>query len=269
MRAFRIAYDGRPYRGFQRQPDVATVEGELFDALRALSVLADDAGKPPGYAAAGRTDAGVSAVAQTVAFGAPDWLVPAALNGELSEGVRAWAYTDAPAGFHATHDAARREYTYHLHAPPAGVADRRAREALDRLAGEHDFRNQTPDDGGTVRDREFDLARDGDVLRLALRADGFARQLVRRTVSLVAAVATGEVPESRVERVLSDEPLSGPEGVAPASAAGLVLTGVAYPALDFRVDPDAAASARDVFEERHAERATVARVAGAIRDEIG
>ncbi|ERH00453.1 MAG: hypothetical protein J07HN6_02073 [Halonotius sp. J07HN6] len=39
MRAFRLAYDGRPFYGFQRQPSVPTVEGALFDALRALSVI--------------------------------------------------------------------------------------------------------------------------------------------------------------------------------------------------------------------------------------
>ena len=69
MRAYRIAYDGRPYYGFQRQPDVPTVEDDLFDALRALDAFSGE--KPPSYAAAGRTDAGVSALAQTVALRPP------------------------------------------------------------------------------------------------------------------------------------------------------------------------------------------------------
>ena len=119
MRAFRLAYDGRPFYGFQRQPSVPTVEGALFDALGALSVLPPDADKPAGYAAAGRTDAGVSAVAQTVAFGCPDWLTPLALNSELPATIRAWASADVPPEFHATHDAARREYVYYLYAPRA------------------------------------------------------------------------------------------------------------------------------------------------------
>ena len=140
MDAYRIAYDGRPFRGFQRQPDVPTVEDAVFDALRDLGVFAGDA--PPGYAAAGRTDAGVSAVAQTVAFEAPEWLSPAAFNGELPASVRAWARADAPDGFHATHDAVAREYVYHLHALEADPG--RARAALDALAGEHDFHNLTP-----------------------------------------------------------------------------------------------------------------------------
>jgi len=40
LRAFRVAYDGTGYHGFQRQPDVPTVEDTIFDALRALEVLA-------------------------------------------------------------------------------------------------------------------------------------------------------------------------------------------------------------------------------------
>jgi hypothetical protein len=57
VRAFRLAYDGSGYRGFQRQPHGETVEDELFAALRELGV-AFEGGSPVGYAAAGRTDAG-------------------------------------------------------------------------------------------------------------------------------------------------------------------------------------------------------------------
>lgn len=260
MRAFRIAYDGRPFHGFQRQPDVRTVEGALFGALHALAV-ADDA--PEGYAAAGRTDAGVSAVGQTVAFEAPEWLTPAAFNSELPKSIRAWASADAPPKFHATHDARFREYTYHCYAPRANLG--LAKDALSRLSGEHDFHNLTPDDDGTVRDLEPHVLRDGNYLVVTLRAGGFARNLVRRFVSLVHAVATGETPMTTVERVLSSEPLDGPEGVAPAPAYPLVLTDVGYD-LDFTVDEDAAASAREVFEKQRIEQQTGARVAEEVTD---
>ncbi|WP_323190874.1 tRNA pseudouridine(38-40) synthase TruA [Halostella sp. PRR32] len=264
MDAYRIAYDGRPYYGFQRQPDVPTVEDALFDALRDLGVLSGDA--PPGYAAAGRTDAGVSAVAQTVAFDAPEWLSPAAFNGELPASVRAWARADAPPGFHATHHATAREYVYHCFAPDADAE--RARAALDRLRGEHDFHNLTPDDDGTVRDLSASLAVDGGYFELAFRADGFARQLVRRLVSLVRAVATGEAAMEKIDRVLASDPLPGHEGVPPAPAYPLVLVDAEYPDLEFAVDPDAAASARVVFGEKRAEWRTRARVAGEIADRI-
>lgn len=262
MRAYRIAYDGQPYYGFQRQPDVQTVEDTILDALRALDVL--DGEIPPGYAAAGRTDAGVSARAQTVAFEAPDWLTPAALNSELPADVRAWASADAPDDFHATHDAASRSYTYHLHAPDA---DRnRARRGLDALAGEHDFHNLTPDETGTVRTLSTALERDGPFLVVELTAGGFARQLVRRAVSVVAAVARGEADRSRIEHVLSEQSLSGPAGVTPAPAVGLVLTDVVYPGLDFTVDEAAADSARAVFDQQRVHHATRARIADVLAD---
>jgi len=82
MHAFRLAYDGTGYRGLQRQPYGGTVENALFEALEALDV-AFEAGAPVGYTAAGRTDAGVSARAQTVAVEAPEWLRLSALNAEL------------------------------------------------------------------------------------------------------------------------------------------------------------------------------------------
>ena len=264
MRAFRVAYDGRPYLGFQRQPDVATVEDTLLDALRELGVI--DGDLPPNYAAAGRTDAGVSALAQTVAFAAPDWLTPAALNGVLPGSVRAWASADVAADFHATHDATRRSYRYHLYAPE--IDDERAREALDRLAGEGDFHNLTTDDEGTVRQLETSATRDGDFLVLTLAAGGFARHMVRRIVSLVQAVGRGASDPERVGRVLGPAPLDGPEGVATAPATPLVLTGVTYPDVEFEPDPDAVASARDVFAERRVDGLVTARVAGELADGV-
>ncbi len=276
-RAFRVAYDGRPYHGFQRQPDVTTVEGELFGALRRLDVFAGE--KPPGYAAAGRTDAGVSARAQTVAFDAPEWLTPYALNGELPDPIQVWAHADAPADFHATHDANWREYVYYWHVPEGTEGTERragsdatreqapdadgeqAARALDRLAGEHDFHNLTPDDANTVRDLDAGLTREGDSLVVTVRASGFCRELVRRVVSLVQDVAeTGEF--DRVETVLGDEPVDGPDGVPPADPHPLVLHDVDYDALDFAVDEAAAERARGAFRSLRDERRALARVAG-------
>jgi tRNA pseudouridine38-40 synthase len=264
MRAFRLAYDGRPYRGFQRQPDVPTVEDRLLDGLRALDV-ADD-GPPPGYAAAGRTDAGVSAAAQTVAFEAPDWLSPAALNSELPESIRAWASAPAPPSFHATHHATRRTYTYFLYAPEADESA--ARRALAALDGDHDFHNFTPDETGTRRTLSTGLERDGSLFVLTFSAGGFARQLVRRLVAVVAEIARGEAGLDRIDRLLGPDTLSGPEGVGPAPPEPLVLTDVEYPDLSFEVDAEAAATARTVFERLRAERTASARVAGSVSDLI-
>ena len=284
MYAYRVAYDGDPFYGFQRQPDVRTVEDTLFDALGRLGVLAEDAQKPAGYAAAGRTDAGVSALAQTVAFEAPNWLTPRALNSELPANVRAWASADVSAGtsadvsagtsadvpedFHATHDAASRTYTYHLYAPDADL--QLAWEAGIRFEGTHDVHNLTPDNEGTVRRIDaLTVERDGAFLAVRVKAPGFCRQQVRRLVTVLERVATGDRDPGYVHRVLAEEPLTGPAGIPPAPPYPLVLTGVEYPGLEFTVDETAAASARAVFVEKRIEHRTRARVTGSIADQIG
>jgi tRNA pseudouridine38-40 synthase len=277
MRAYRVAYDGRPYHGFQRQPDVDTVEGRLRSALVRLGVCERGGGLPERYAAAGRTDAGVSARGQTVAFDAPEWLSPAAFNGELPDDIRVWASADVPDNFHATHDATERTYTYYLYAPPGddgrvdrsgprAVDDERWAEAVDALAGAHDFHNLTSDETGTERTVDIDWTRDGQFLVVRFTAGGFCRQLVRRLVSLAAAVADGSAPLSKVDRVLSPEPVSGPDGVPPAPPEPLVLTAVRYPGLTFTRDEEAAADARSVFAHRRATARTTARVADHITD---
>lgn len=277
MRAFRVAYDGRPYNGFQRQPDVPTVADTILDALRDLGALDADTDVPEGYAASGRTDAGVSALAQTVAFECPEWLTAAAFNSALPASIRAWASADVALEFHATHDAAAREYTYFLFAPAGdsqaeaatnGTVLDRARSACSWLSGEHDFHNLTPDDTGTIRDVDLSVARDDAFLVLTVRAGGFARQLVRRLVSVVDEIATGTAGTDRIERVLADEPLPGPDGVAPAPPYPLVLTDVVYPGVSFQVDAEAAESAQDVFDARAREWAARARVGELLRDGV-
>lgn len=247
MRAFRLAYDGRPFYGFQRQPEVRTVEGTLLGTLVDADIV-DEGETPPGYAAAGRTDAGVSAVAQTVAFEAPDWCTPAALNGRLPGSIRAWAAAEAPEGFHATHDATRRRYSYYLYAPEAD--DDAASAAARRLSGEHDFHNFTSDERGTVRDADVAIERDGPFLVVSVAAGGFPRGFVRRLVGVLAEVAVEGQPIERIDEALGAESLQGGRGVPRTPAEPLVLAGVDYPDLSFAVDDEALASARAAFAER-------------------
>jgi len=275
MRAFRLAYDGRPFYGFQRQPDVPTVEGTLFEALRSLSVLPVDADRPEGYAAAGRTDAGVSAVAQTVAFECPDWLRPRALNSELPATIRAWASADVDPDFHATHHAVRRVYTYYLYAPSRRdrsldgrppVDDGWATAALDRLCGFNEFHNLTPDDHGSQRGLSGRLDRDGEWLAIEVAAGGFARELVRRLVSVVRIVGSGERPVDWVDALLGPEPVDPRPPPAPPEP--LVLSGVRYPGLDFERDPQAVDSGAVAFGERAVESLARGRVSRAVVDRL-
>ncbi len=272
MRAYRVAYDGQPYHGFQRQPDVDTVEGRLRSALVRLGVCERGEGLPDRYAAAGRTDAGVSARTQTVAFDAPAWLSPAAFNGELPDDVRVWASADVPEDFHAP--------TTPPSAPTPTTCTRR------RMRTDPNTNRSTTGGGPTLSTRSPGhttstiLPRTRPVLSgpspstgpgtVSSSSSSFGRrvrrQLVRRLVSLAAAVADGSAPLSKVDRILSPEPVSGPDGVPPAPPEPLVLTDVRYPNVSFTRDEDAAVDARTVFARRRATARTTARVADHITD---
>lgn len=291
-RAFRIAYDGREYAGFQRQPHADTVSDALLEALAEHGVVERGDGSthatPPGYAAAGRTDAGVSAVAQTVAFEAPTWLTPRAFNGHLPGSVRAWAAADVREDFHATHDAVRRTYRYHLYAPggtpdDAGadetaeaarrdpehaVDDERFEEALSRFDGEHDFHNLTTDETGTTRDLDARATRREDTVVVEIAAGGFPRALVRRIVAAVRAVGRGTADPAWIDRLLAAEPIPGDRNVGPAPPEPLVLWDVSYPDVTFEVDREAAESARVAFGERHRDARHAEGATGAVRDRL-
>lgn len=262
MDAYRIAYDGRSYHGFQRQPDVDTVEGLLLDALTRLGIANEQ--PPSGYSAAGRTDAGASALAQTVAFDAPNWLRPAALNTELPEDIHAWAHAEVPPDFHATHDPLEREYRYILDV--TALDTDRLRTALDRMIGEHDFHNLTADRHRTRRRiRSISIERADDLAVITIRAGGFCRQQVRRMIALARQVATGSVALDFIDRILDSEPISGGRGIGPLPAEPLVLTAVDYPPeIEFTVDHTAA----DRVESWFTEQATTHRIGARVATEI-
>ena len=149
----RLAYDGAAFHGWQIQPIVRTVQGELW---RALKVLDPAAPMPQGT---GRTDAGVHARAQGVLLEASrpwdPYRLLAALNAHLPREARVMEVRDSPEGFYPRQHAIAKRYTYRISEGPSedpferrwrwhlhgvGTLDRPAMvEAAAHLVGEHDF----------------------------------------------------------------------------------------------------------------------------------
>jgi tRNA pseudouridine38-40 synthase len=107
-----LAYDGTPYRGWQIQPNLPTIQGLLSDAIHRTT---GERVLPQG---SGRTDAGVHALAQVASFtlNAP---IPAAnlhraLNRCLPPSVRVLSVESVPPTFHARHSALRKTYEYRI-----------------------------------------------------------------------------------------------------------------------------------------------------------
>ena len=218
--ALRIAYDGRLFYGHQRQPDAPTVEGECLAALRACKIVTDP--RKAFFRSASRTDRGVSALGNVIAFHTtlPPEAALGAFNGK-ARGVWAWACAAVPEDFHPRH-AEERWYRYHLLEPvPLDLL----RRAAALFPGEHDFRWFTSDPPtGPFALRGVDASEDDGLTVLDVRARSFRRGMVRRIVAAIVGHARGEVPLAEIRAALQGERRDF--GMVPPE--GLVLMGVRY-----------------------------------------
>jgi len=218
--ALKIAYDGGAFFGHQRQPDRRTVEGECLAALRAGKVLQDP--RESFFRSASRTDRGVSAVGNVIAFDSA--LRSDAVVGVFNDHARdvwALAYADVPPAFHPRH-AVERWYRYHLYDELPVEA---LREVGGLFLGDRDFHSFTSEPpAGPFALNRLDVLHDGDAIVVDIRAGSFRRGMVRRIIAAMVAFARGEVALEKIQAAL--EGRRHDFGVAPAGP--LFLMDVSY-----------------------------------------
>jgi tRNA pseudouridine38-40 synthase len=248
--ALRLLYDGRAFRGFQRQPGLATVQEAVEEGLRAFGVTAP-------LQVAARTDAGVSALDQVVSFAARADLDPAALRRAINEaapaGLLCLGAARVQAKFHARASALSRRYVYLVGTPapelvarwcwslpderafpglgPAPLDAQAMRQALSHAVGEHDFAGfARPGDQRitvrTVTRADVVVAEDLPLVAVVLEGHGFLRAMVRNLVGTAVAAGLGLAPTTALrEQLLARERYRGVR----APGWGLTLASVSFP----------------------------------------
>ncbi len=236
-----VAYDGTDYRGFQRQVNGPTVQQALETALAQVTR------ETITLLAAGRTDAGVHAVGQVIAFdtawrhGIDD--LQRAMNAVLPADVAVQKLKEAAPGFHPRYDARSRRYQYTLYNAPlrcplnrryslhvSTLLDRAAmEEAACSLVGEHDFAafGQPPQGNVTVR-RVLAAGWGGEPPQMTfeIEANAFLYRMVRSIVGTLLRVGRGKMSVKQfVEALASCE--RGQAGQT-APPHGLCLMEVTY-----------------------------------------
>ena len=229
-----VEYDGTDFAGFQVNPGRRTVQGVLEDALARLGD-----GVVRRVDGAGRTDAGVHATGQVIAFPYAGRLTAtelgAALEATLPRDIAIRDLRPVPDGFNPRYAARYREYRYTVwNGPPSPLRERTAlgvRDPLDTAAmvraasafiGRHDFRAFGAADRSTVRTvTAVRVRRSGRNVTIDVRADSFLRGQVRRMVGLLLEIGLGKTDIDAVRSALA-EPGSAQKGPA-APAKGLCL----------------------------------------------
>jgi tRNA pseudouridine38-40 synthase len=237
-----VAYDGTEYSGFQRQANALTVQEALEAALAQITQ------ETVSVLAAGRTDAGVHATGQVVAFdtawrhGLGDlWR---ALNAVLPADIAFLQIEKAAPDFHPRYDARSRRYRYTVYNAPvryplarryslhvAASLDVAAMgRAAQVLVGEHDFAafGQPPKRGGTTVRRvltaEWD--RDAPQLHFDIEANAFLYRMVRSIVGTLLQVGQGAMTVEEFAAVLASRDRDRAGLTAPPH--GLCLVEVTY-----------------------------------------
>ena len=238
-----IQYDGTDYAGFQYQPNQPTVQGELLTALRTV------VGAVEHFQAASRTDAGVHAIGQVIAFNVDNPIPMASLmravNDHLPPAIDVLEVEEAPASFDPRRQAAGKVYTYrilnrdegsvfiqrvawHLADPWLNLTAMREVAAL--LKGKHDFaafRSAGSEIKSTVRDiTRLDIRREEDVIEILIQANGFLYHMARNLVGALVEAGMGRRTVEEIESIMEsgDRSRLGP----PAPAQGLCLMKVFY-----------------------------------------
>ncbi len=238
-----VEYDGRPYRGFQAQERLPSIQGAIEKAVLGFS------GQKIRLIGAGRTDTGVHATGQVIHMDLEqDWrpaVVRDALNAYLMpQPISILEAEKVADDFHARFSATGRRYLYRIlnrRSPPAVDQGRvwhvrrpidveAMNEAAQVLVGHHDFT--------TFRDMQcqsrsplktLDVARvwrEGQEVHLVFEARSFLHRQVRSMAGSLCQVGIGRWTAADIKTLLEarDRQACGP--VAPAD--GLYLTGVGY-----------------------------------------
>lgn len=249
---FTVAYDGRPYLGWQSQPGGRTVQDVLeraFSALFSLSVRIHGSG---------RTDAGVHALGQVFHVDAPDthripadkW--PTAINLRLPHTIRVTRAEYADPTFHARFSAAGKTYRYRIsraavlspfdaglvwHRPLAWNLNALER-AVHLFRGSHDFTafaalrgnepNPIPEDHFRRTITQADVTQQGEHVFITLSGTGFLYKMARLMVGAAHEAARGKITLDALERLIT---APRPKDKSPFCAPpdGLTLMRVHYP----------------------------------------
>ena len=249
----RLGYRGAEFAGFAEQPSVRTVAGELRRALETTLR------RPCELTCAGRTDAGVHAIAQYVSLpvsgdelSLPGSRFMRSLCALTPDDLSVQALYRAPAGFSARFDALSRSYRYRIAASQArpvlawdhswwyrGELDVEAMaEATRPLLGEHDFKSFCKATSAVGKPTcryvsALDVSRvceaGEELVAIDITGNAFLHNMVRTIAGTLVEVGRGHRAPSWLAEVLAarDRTAAGP--CAPAK--GLTFVGVEYPKL--------------------------------------
>jgi tRNA pseudouridine38-40 synthase len=241
--ALKFAYDGSLFHGFQRQPNLVTIEGDLVRAMAKVGVIRSH--RECGYRGSSRTDQGVSALGNIVSFKTSFKTdeICSAINSKM-EGIWAYSAVDVPEAFNPR-AAKQRWYRYYLAKSDQDM--RMMNEIARRFVGVHDFSGYVRKDRRNPMRKidSIEISDAGIFYTIDFRAESFLWNMVRRIVWMINEGSAGRLAADSIGPGSTKKPVR--VGLAPPEY--LVLMDIDC-GVEFPVDSHASVGIARAIERR-------------------
>lgn len=283
--ALKIGYIGTNFHGFQRQPDLRTVEEELIYHLRKLGYI-DDL-KKSRFRIAGRTDAGVHSLGNVISFQSEKEVRVNEINNSLPDDIQILASAPVRYAFKPRY-AQMRQYRYLLF---QDLDIGKLKECAEIFKGTHNFTNftkrfqktttRTIDDIKITKvnlddyhKREFPNLHDTlSPIFVDIYGESFLWNMVRKMMRVFVDVAMGKMDLAEVERLLNPQEDEPRAYIKVLEAEYLILMDIQYDGIKFKYDDYACERfKRDLidsltdFQKRYAIRESMIKSLNDLRD---
>lgn len=214
-----FSYDGSKYNGYQKQPDVSSIQSVLEECL-----LKINGNKPVSIHASGRTDSKVHALNQKAHFdlekGIDSDKLKHSLNSLLPKDIYVKNIIEVSDDFHARFNVVKKEYIYKINIGEYNPLEvdyvlqynsyldvNKMKEAINLFKGTHDFTSFTKANEEketfvrTIYEASIDIQE--NILIVTFIGDGFLRYMVRNMVGLLLEIGSLKKEVTEVTRLLS------------------------------------------------------------------
>lgn len=237
-----IEYDGKPYNGWQKQPNKPNIQGEIERAIYNITKEEVD------LIGSGRTDAGVHALGQVANFktnsNIPIEKLALAINSQLKNSIIIKKAEEVDERFHSRYNAKHKTYRYIINNSPCGTAIYRnleycfpikldvskMQEAAKYFEGEHDFKafksSGTSAKNSVRTIYNASVKQEGEKIIIELTGNGFLYNMVRIISGTLLDVGLQKIKPEEIKNIIEEKDRQKAGKTLPAH--GLYLVEVKY-----------------------------------------
>ncbi len=237
-----IEYDGKDFKGWQKQPNKLNIQGEIEKAIENIT------GEKVELIASGRTDAGVHAMGQVANFktnsNMPIEKIPIAINSQVKNSIRIQNAEEVDENFHSRFNCKKKTYRYVIDNSKYGSAIYRnisyhmpikldveeMKKAIKYFEGEHDFKafksSGTSSKSSVRTIYKADIITEGTNIAIDLTGNGFLYNMVRIIAGTLVDVGLGKIKPDDIPEIIASKDRTKAGKTLPPH--GLMLLNVVY-----------------------------------------